>query len=77
MGGGGFGSGGGRGGWQRMGRQKGNAPRDANKQSKQFERIVKSKNLTPKEIEQLHREISGKGYGYHEIIELINDMFGK
>lgn len=28
-----------------------------------------------KELETLHREVGGQGYGYHEIEELIIDLF--
>lgn len=80
MGGGGYGSGGGRGGWQRMGRQKGNAPRDQQKQNKQFEDAVKAaerqtgKRLSSSQQRQLHDEISGRGFGFHDIVEAVLEM---
>jgi hypothetical protein len=33
--------------------------------------------LTQDQTQQLHREISGQGLGYHEIFQIAKDMFQK
>jgi hypothetical protein len=51
-------------------------------QNKQFRGAVREgerrigRSLTKDEIRQVHDAISGQNYGYHEIVELIVEMFG-
>jgi RHS repeat-associated protein len=60
---------------QKMGKAKGNMPGNHATQNKQFQDIVNKLNLNSKQAEQLHREISGQGYGYHEILQLAKGLF--
>jgi hypothetical protein len=46
-------------------------------QNKQFRDVVKILQLTPNQAQQLHREISSQGLGFHEILQIGRDMFGK
>lgn len=61
----------------KIGHKIGKAPFSNKAQNEQFKDAIKGKQLTPQEKRLLHDEISGQGYGYHEIVKLIKDMFGK
>jgi hypothetical protein len=39
--------------------------------------IVVRLGLNRSQQQQLHREISGMGYNFHEILEIAKDLFGK
>ncbi len=65
------------GGKQKMGHAKRNMPGDHDRQNKQVESLAKKHNLDKDEKRILHDEISNQGFGYHEIEELIHDIFGK
>jgi len=73
-GGGGGGFRGGRGGGRR---QQGKTPMNNQAQNRQFNAVVSELKLTKKQSQQLHREISGNGYGYQEIKDIAKGMFGK
>ena len=60
---------------QRMGKQKGNAPRSNQAQNRQFDSIIKEYHLTKSEARQLHDSITGQGYGRSEIIEELISLF--
>lgn len=64
-----------KGGKVKMGRGKGNMPGDHVRQNKQVRSLAAKYGLNKDQIEALHREIGGQGYGYHEIEELIIDLF--
>ena len=64
-----------RGGKVKMGHPKGKMPGDHTRQNKQVETLAKKYGLDKKQIEVVHREIGGQGYGYHEIEELIIELF--
>jgi hypothetical protein len=53
------------------------APRNNQAQNRQFRAVVKILQLTPGQAQQLHREISGQGLGFHEILQIGREMFGK
>jgi hypothetical protein len=61
---------------------KGNTPRNNQAQNKAFRGAVQEiersvgRRLTKDEIRQLHDEITGQGYGYQEIVDEGNAMFG-
>lgn len=80
MGGGGYGSGGGR---RPVGLRipikhiVGKAPGSSKAQNNQFSDVVKKLRLTPKQKNELHREISGRGLDFQEILEIAKDMFKK
>lgn len=61
----------------RIGHQNGNAPRNNQKQNEQFKKIVKNLNLTKKQMEQLHREISHMGDGFQDVLEFAKRLFDK
>lgn len=46
-------------------------------QNRQFRDVVNILGLTPDQARQLHDEISGENYGFHEILQTGRDMFGK
>lgn len=80
MGGGGFGSGGKSrsiGLRVKIGHRIGNAPFSSQAQNEQVRSISKRLNLDPDQQTQLHREISGRGYGFQEILVIAKDMFKK
>ncbi|MCL2703243.1 MAG: hypothetical protein FWE91_06515 [Defluviitaleaceae bacterium] len=58
-------------------RQQGNSPMNNQAQNRQFRAVVSELGLTKNQSQQLHREISGRGYGYQEIKDIANGMFGK
>ena len=60
---------------QAMGKAKGNMTANHALQNQQYKDIVSKLNLNSKQAEQLHREISGQGYGYKEILQLAIDLF--
>ena len=61
------------GGRQRIGKNKGNAPRNNQAQNKQFKEATKG--LTPKQQRVVHDKITGKGLGFHEIAKVVEDLF--
>ncbi|MFV0425212.1 MAG: hypothetical protein ACK5K7_06630 [Bacilli bacterium] len=61
-----------------MGRkQKGKIPMNNQAQNKQTNDVARELKLTPKQARELHDEVSGEGYGYHEILQIAKDMFDK
>ena len=50
---------------------------DNRRQNKEFRDVVVKLKLTPHQAQLLHREITGQGYGYHEILATAKEMFGK
>jgi hypothetical protein len=50
---------------------------DNRSENKQVNDIVVKLKMSPVQRQMLHREISGMGYSYHEILEIAKDMFGK
>jgi len=44
-------------------------------ENKQFQDVVVKLRLTPGQAQELHREISKQGMGYHEILQVGKDMF--
>lgn len=62
------------GGRQKIGKNKGNAPRNNKAQNKQFRDATKG--LTPDQQRIVHDKITGKGLGYHDIKNVIKDLFG-
>ena len=50
---------------------------DNQRQNKMVRDISVQLRLSKDQQDQLHREISGQGYGYHEILQRAKDMFGK
>ncbi len=63
--------------------RRGKTPRNNQAQNGQFEDAVKEiekrigRKLTQDEVRRLHEEISGQGYGFHDIVSLGVAMFGK
>ncbi|WP_339099603.1 hypothetical protein IGL98_001362 [Enterococcus sp. DIV0840] len=55
---------------ERMGPRKGNTPGNNQAQNKQVRDIVKKYKLNKKQQRQLHDEITGQGFDYHEIEEI-------
>lgn len=62
---------------ERMGKSKGNTPRNNQDQNKQVRDLVNKHDLTKEEQRTLHEYITGEGYGYHEIEEIIKEIFNK
>lgn len=66
----------------RMGHQHGNAPRSNQAQNKQAQDARREaekqlgKRLTEKQWRRIHREITGQGFGFQDIVQIIIDMFG-
>jgi hypothetical protein len=50
---------------------------DNQRENKTFRDIVVRLGLNQDQAQRLHREISGMGYNYHEILQIAQDMFGK
>ena len=50
-------------------------PGDHTRQNKQVETLAKKYGLDDDQVEILYREIGCQGYGYHEIEELIIELF--
>lgn len=65
------------GGTQKMGRAIGKMSGNRVVQRKQVDALSKKHHLYPYERKILHDEISHQGLGYHEIEELIYELFGK
>ncbi|MBQ4496192.1 MAG: hypothetical protein II973_01680 [Spirochaetaceae bacterium] len=59
---------------ERIGKSKGNAPRNNKVQNEQADDISKRYNLTDDEREQLHRMCTNQGYGYSELEELAKEI---
>jgi len=62
---------------EKVGNQKGNAPRDNQKQNEQTDKVAKELGLTKQQQQELHREIGNQGLGYKEILERAKELFGK
>jgi len=62
---------------ERVGKQKGNAPRDNQKQNEQTDKVAKELGLTKEQSRQLHDYITGQGYSYKEILDIAKDLFVK
>lgn len=60
---------------EQVGRQTGKTPRNNQAQNEQVDAVVKILKLNKKQRRLLHDEISGEGYGYQEILEIVKDMF--
>lgn len=66
----------------RMGHQHGNAPRNNQAQNKQAQDARREaekqlgKRLTEEQWRRIHREITGQGFGFQDIVQIIIDMFG-
>ena len=56
--------------WERV---RGNAPRNNQAQNKQFDDATKG--LSKAEQELVHREITGKGFGYQKIQEIVSHHY--
>jgi hypothetical protein len=50
---------------------------DNQRENKTFRDVVVRLGLNQDQAQRLHREISGMGYNYHEILQIAQDMFGK
>lgn len=57
-----------------MGRKKGNAPTSNGAQNKQARDVAKKYKLNYDQQSQLHDEITNKGYSYHEIEKIAEDI---
>ena len=57
----------------KVGSSKGKTPGNNQKQNKQF--LDATKGLTMEQKRIVHRIISKKGMGYHEIVEIVKDLF--
>ncbi len=62
------------GGREKIGRGKGKTPRNNQKQNKQFHDAT-NKILNKDQQRALHNEITGKGFGFHEIVEAAKDLW--
>ena len=62
---------------KKMGRSKGNMPGNNQIQNKQIDNLANEYDLSKEKRNELHRLISGEGYGYKEIEELIKEYFSK
>ncbi|MBC8721761.1 hypothetical protein F6X37_09200 [Paraburkholderia sp. 31.1] len=51
-------------------------PRNNQAQNKQFKAVVKALRLNQDQARQLHDDISKQGFGYHEMLERGQDLFG-
>ncbi|CAD6562094.1 hypothetical protein ACFQ3P_37005 [Paraburkholderia sabiae] len=51
-------------------------PRGNQAQNRQFKAVVRALGLDQDQAQELHREISGQGLGYHEVLERAIDLFG-
>lgn len=60
-----------------IGARHGNTPGGNRRQNKAFQSVVTKLNLSPEQAQQLHYEISRMGYGYQEIYQIAEDMFGE
>lgn len=55
----------------------GGTPGNNQAQNKQVDDVVRILRLTKDQRRALHREISGQNAGYHEILQIARDKFGK
>lgn len=60
---------------QRVGKQKGKAPRDNQKQNEQVAKVSKRLGLDKQQQRNLHDEISGQGMNFQEILQRAKEMF--
>jgi len=58
-------------------RQHGRTPMNNQAQNRQFDAVVRLLKLTKEQAEKLHREITGLGLGYQEILETAKELFEK
>ena len=63
------------GGRNKVGKAKGDAPGDNQKQKEQFDHATKG--LDKQQKRRIHDEITGKGYGLKDIEDIANTMFPK
>ncbi|BDF57797.1 hypothetical protein CE91St36_06140 [Christensenellaceae bacterium] len=61
----------------KIGHKIGKAPFSSKAQNEQVRSISKQLNLDVNQQTQLHREISGQGYSFQEILAIAKDMFKK
>jgi hypothetical protein len=70
---------GGEGGFSQRGRlrnrQHGGTPRNNQAQNAQVDSLAKKYNLTPNQRRRLHEDITGQGFNYNEIEQILKDMF--
>lgn len=57
--------------------QHGSTPRNNKAQNEQVASLVKKYQLTKEQRQRLHVEVTKQGYSYHEVEQIIKDMFGK
>jgi len=62
---------------EKMGRSKGNMSGNHKVQNKQIDSLVSKYKLTNDQRRELHDMISGHGYGYHEVEQIIKDFILK
>ena len=62
---------------EKMGRAIGKMSANRNVQDQQFKSLIRKYHLSKDEKDILHNEISHQGYGYHEIEQLIKELFNK
>lgn len=58
-------------------RQHGKTPMNNQTQNAQTKAIANQLKLTPAQRRILHEEVTGRGYGYQEILEIAKELFGK
>ncbi|MDH6355873.1 hypothetical protein M2132_002223 [Dysgonomonas sp. PH5-45] len=61
----------------KMGKPKGNTPGNNQSQNKQVSDLARKYKLSKQQRRQLHDMISGEGYGYHEIEQVIKNFIIK
>lgn len=59
---------------QKIGKSKGNAPRDNKKQNKQTKDLKTKYGVAKKYREEIHNTISNQGYDYQELEEIIKEF---
>lgn len=63
------------GGRSRMGRNRGNTPRNNQAQNRQFRDVARKLGLTKQQQRDLHRAIHHEGMGYQELYEFAQELF--
>ena len=61
---------------EKIGKPKGQAPGPNDVQNKQVQDVSTQLKLTPPQQKELHKQISGQGYGYQEILEIGKQIKG-
>jgi hypothetical protein len=64
-----------RGGLHRIGTE--GMSRNNQAQNRQTDDVVRIPRLTPSQRRELHEAISGQNYGFHDVLEIARDLFGK